>query len=851
MIAVSSVALSAARAVSVRAAGSASGAASVMSRVAVASARAQSTDAAAAGALPGWFGIRINGRKALVHPKSSVLQACEEAGVDVPRFCYHEHLSVAGNCRMCVVEVAKTMKPVVSCAMPVAPGMNVWTDTPMIKKAREGVLEMLLINHPLDCPICDQGGECDLQDLTMAYGSDRGRHYEAKRSVEDKEVGPIIKTIMTRCIHCTRCVRFAAEIAGTEALGSFGRGNDTEIGTYVSSFVRTELAGNLVDICPVGALTSKPYAMTARPWELQRIDTVDFLDGLASDIVVETRMATAPPGGGDDGVAAGAPLAGERILRVLPRRGLYPEPWINDRSRYAFDALRTRYPTPFRSDGTAPGGAGSPSTWLDALYEVAYRVERNLLQRAHPDAMPWSAAAIAAGGGSGAEDVAGDVAPSTLAGAMLPARAAAVLGPHADVESTWALATFVKMLGGADVQHGDKRGGGRLNVDAPFYFSLNRLLAAPRAGEDALGRAESLEIGFPAFAAPLPALLLIGANPRHEASLMHVLLRKALGRTPLVGLSPRRTASTPPLAAIGAFANLAMPHAHLGSGARGLIAFAENRTPVATAYYRQAGPGVMTSFATAAAAGSSSGLLTNVARYIGRKFVAKTRRGERMGMLHASVGSLAAAHLGIVPGVRSPLRASHAGGVAGAPDAAISTLFALQLPTLAAPKWLSTSTYTKVVALATHKDTGYRTDAFLPVRTPYESDGHVYNAEGRIRRFRTAVAPPAGARSADVFVFALARMVSDWFGALDALWTKDLEAPVDAAAVEGSLLERAPVPFHFNPWAMREDMGPGALFAFQPPVTSFYQADTLSAHSPTMAECTLFLERDTNFPATE
>jgi len=208
--------------------------------------------------------ITINNKNYQVKATSSVLQACEEAGIDVPRFCYHEKLSVAGNCRMCLVEVEKSPKPVVSCAMPVAKGMVIYTNTPLVKKAREAVLEFLLINHPLDCPICDQGGECDLQDETLNYGSDRGRFFEFKRSVEDKECGPIIKTIMTRCIHCTRCVRFSAEIAGQEVLGSFGRGDDTEIGTYVQSFIKTELSGNLIDLCPVGALTSKPYAYTAR-----------------------------------------------------------------------------------------------------------------------------------------------------------------------------------------------------------------------------------------------------------------------------------------------------------------------------------------------------------------------------------------------------------------------------------------------------------------------------------------------------------------------------------------------------------------------------------------------------------
>ncbi len=208
--------------------------------------------------------ITINNRSFSVRPQITVLQACEIAGIDLPRFCYHEKLSVAGNCRMCLVEVQKSPKPVVACAMPVSKGMIIFTDTPLVRKARESVLEFLLINHPLDCPICDQGGECDLQDEAYYYGSDRGRFFEFKRSVEDKECGPIIKTIMTRCIHCTRCIRFSTEVAGNEDMGAFGRGEETEIGTYINLILRTELSGNLVDLCPVGALTSKPYAFQAR-----------------------------------------------------------------------------------------------------------------------------------------------------------------------------------------------------------------------------------------------------------------------------------------------------------------------------------------------------------------------------------------------------------------------------------------------------------------------------------------------------------------------------------------------------------------------------------------------------------
>ena len=213
--------------------------------------------------------VFVNGEEHQVPKGVTVLQACEQAGVDVPRFCYHQRLSIAGNCRMCLVEVEKSPKPVASCAMPVMPNMNIKTTTPLVKKAREGVMEFLLINHPLDCPICDQGGECELQDQSLIYGSDRSRFTEYKRAVEDKELGPLVKTVMTRCIHCTRCVRFATEVAGVQDLGVTGRGGMAEIGTYVSKLLTSELSGNVIDLCPVGALTSKPFAFTARSWELR------------------------------------------------------------------------------------------------------------------------------------------------------------------------------------------------------------------------------------------------------------------------------------------------------------------------------------------------------------------------------------------------------------------------------------------------------------------------------------------------------------------------------------------------------------------------------------------------------
>lgn len=274
--------------------------------------------------------ITINNKTVFVRPESTILQACENAGVEVPRFCYHEKLSVAGNCRICLVEVSKSPKPVVSCAIPVSKGMIVFSDTPLVRKARESVLEFLLLNHPLDCPICDQGGECDLQDEALTYGSDRGRYFvDFKRSVEDKECGPIVKTIITRCIHCTRCVRFSTEIAGNEIMGSFGRGEETEIGTYVQSFIKTELSGNLVDLCPVGALTSKPYAYKARSWEVNRLNTIDLFDAVASDIIVYTRNQSKLE-----------KASQEQIIAILPiKTGNYSENWISDRTRYAFDGL--------------------------------------------------------------------------------------------------------------------------------------------------------------------------------------------------------------------------------------------------------------------------------------------------------------------------------------------------------------------------------------------------------------------------------------------------------------------------------------------------------------------------------
>lgn len=267
--------------------------------------------------------LTVDGIEVELPNGSSVLQACEAAGVEIPRFCYHERLSVAGNCRMCLVEVEKAPKPIASCAYPIADNMVVKTDTLMVRQARRGVMEFLLINHPLDCPICDQGGECDLQDQAYSYGMDHSRYTENKRVVKDKYLGPLVKTFMTRCIHCTRCVRFSSEVAGVPEMGATSRGESMEIGTYITKALTTELSGNLIDICPVGALLNKPYSFVARPWELRKTDTVDIHDALGTNIRVDAR--------------------GSEVLRVLPRVNEdVNEEWLADKGRFSHDGLKRR-----------------------------------------------------------------------------------------------------------------------------------------------------------------------------------------------------------------------------------------------------------------------------------------------------------------------------------------------------------------------------------------------------------------------------------------------------------------------------------------------------------------------------
>jgi NADH-quinone oxidoreductase subunit G len=303
--------------------------------------------------------LTIDGTEIEVPNGSAIIQACEAAGVEIPRFCYHERLSIAGNCRMCLVEVEKSPKPVASCAMPVAEGMVVKTDSPMVRNARRGVMEFLLINHPLDCPICDQGGECDLQDQAVAYGTDHSRYEENKRAVKDKNLGPLVKTVMTRCIQCTRCIRFATEIAGVPELGATARGESMEVGTYVEKALSSELSANIIDICPVGALTSKPYAFVARSWELSKVDSIDVLDAVGANIRIDSR--------------------GPEVLRILPRiNEAVNEEWLADKSRFSVDGLkRRRLDRPW----VRQNGKLQPATWADAFAAISAKLQTTSADR--------------------------------------------------------------------------------------------------------------------------------------------------------------------------------------------------------------------------------------------------------------------------------------------------------------------------------------------------------------------------------------------------------------------------------------------------------------------------------------
>lgn len=357
--------------------------------------------------------LKVNGKEVEFQNGMTVLQACELAGEEIPRFCYHERLKIAGNCRMCLVQIeGGPPKPAASCAMPAVENMSVHTNTPMVKKAREGVMEFLLINHPLDCPICDQGGECDLQDQAMTYGRGKNRFYENKRSVKEKDLGPLIKTFMTRCIHCTRCIRFLDDVAGVEEMGAVYRGEDMEVGTFIEKSISSELSGNIIDLCPVGALTSKPYAFKARSWELKKTESIDVFDAVGCNIRIDSR--------------------GNEVMRILPRlHEDINEEWISDKARFSYDGLKTQ-----RLDRPMIRQKGRlvEASWDEAYSAITQRVK----------------------------DIKGD-------------RIAAIAGDMADAESMFVLKEFITALGSKNIDC--RQDGAKLDNNLRSSYIFNTTIA--------------------------------------------------------------------------------------------------------------------------------------------------------------------------------------------------------------------------------------------------------------------------------------------------------------------------------------------------------------------------------------
>jgi len=385
--------------------------------------------------------ININGKEIEFEKGMTVLQACELADVEIPRFCYHEKLSIAGNCRMCLVEMEKSPKPIASCAMPAAEGMNIKTNTEFVKKARKGMMEFLLANHPLDCPVCDQGGECDLQDQSLFYGFDKSRFSENKRTVKDKYMGPLIKTQMTRCIHCTRCVRFAEEVAGVPEIGAIGRGENMEITTYLEQSMTSELSANVIDLCPVGALTSKPYAFEARPWELKKTESIDVMDAVGSNIRVDTY--------------------GWEVKRVLPRlNNEINEEWISDKTRYACDGLlKQRLDVPFiKKDNKLV-----KSSWDDVIELISNKIK--------------------------------STKPEQIEGHV---------GDMASIETIFSFKNLLKKIGSNNFDFREKK----IYIDPTDKTNYIFNSSIQNIDESDL-------------------ILLIGTNPRHEATMVNARIRKA------------------------------------------------------------------------------------------------------------------------------------------------------------------------------------------------------------------------------------------------------------------------------------------------------------------------------------
>ncbi len=666
--------------------------------------------------------LTIDGVEVEVPNGSALIQACELAGAEIPRFCYHERLSIAGNCRMCLVEVEKVPKPVASCAYPVADGMVVKTDSEMVRKGRRGVMEFLLINHPLDCPICDQGGECDLQDQAVAFGGSDSRYDENKRAVSDKDFGPLVKTVMTRCIQCTRCIRFATEVAGVPELGATARGENMEVGTYVQKALSSELSGNLIDICPVGALTSKPYAFVARPWELTKVDSIDVLDAVGAAIRIDSR--------------------GPEVLRILPRvNEAVNEEWLADKSRFALDGLkRRRLDKPWvKRDGKLV-----PASWGEAFAAIASRLR----------GLP------------------GD-------------RIGAIVGDLADGESIVALKDLMASLGSANL---DCRQDGAVgDVSRRDFYRFNSSIAGI---DDA------------------DALLIIGANPRHEAPLLNARIRK------------RSLAGNFPIGVIGPVSDLTYPVRWLGdspASVRALDAGFLEALRAAKKPMILLGAGALMRADGAAILAAAWQLAVDIG--------ALSNEWHGFNVLQHAASRVGALDLGFVPGPGGRDLAGMMGGGVGV----LWLLGADEFDT----SRIGAGTF--VVYQGHHGDRGAAAaDVILPGAAYTEKSGTWVNTEGRVQRGAAALFPPGEARED----WRILRAFSESIGRT--LPYDDIEAVRARMVAVNAVFGGEGVLDGVGCADLRGPVGGGEIAAapFVPAIANYYMTDPISRASATMAACT-------------
>jgi NADH-quinone oxidoreductase subunit G len=678
--------------------------------------------------------LKVDGKEIEVPDHYTLLQAAEEAGAEVPRFCFHERLSIAGNCRMCLIEVkGGPPKPAASCAMGVRdlrPGPNgeapeIFTTTPMVKKAREGVMEFLLINHPLDCPICDQGGECDLQDQAMAFGVDSSRYKENKRAVEDKYIGPLVKTVMNRCIHCTRCVRFTTEVAGISELGLIGRGEDAEITTYLEQAMTSELQGNVIDLCPVGALTSKPFAFTARPWELTKTESIDVMDAVGSAIRVDSR--------------------GREVMRIMPRvNEQVNEEWISDKSRFIWDGLRTqRLDRPY----VRKNGRLAAATWPEAFSAIKAAVSK-----------------------------------------AAPERIGAIAGDLAAVEEMYALKLLTESLGSKNI---DCRQDG-----AALDPSLGRGSYIFNPTIEGIEQAD--------------AVLIIGANPRYEASVLNARIRKR-----------SRMAGPFPVAVIGEAVDLRYPHEVLGAGPETLRDLAAGNGKFFEVLKNAkhpliiVGQGALSRPDGAAVLGLAAQLATSVG--------ALAEGWNGFAVLHNAAARVGGLDIGFVPGEGGKDVAGMLGGT--------DVLFLLGADELD----LSKAANAFVVYVGTHGDKGaHRADVILPAAAYTEKSGTYVNTEGRVQQTSRAGFAPGDARED----WAILRALSDVLGKklpFDSL--AQLRARLHA---EHPHLAEIDEIAHGSPDHVASAAklgGTPTKAGFVSPVEDFYLTNPIARASAVMAEC--------------